>query len=88
MRPEDLTPETLAELRADGAELADMEAGMLGAERRYVILAYELFPNGTTSEGFVEDPEVGKAIGERLGIGPPTDSLGWAIWEVPHSDPR
>lgn len=69
-------PDILA-AREEGALFAQLE------EPRYLLMAYALHPNGTTSPTPIEDPEAARAIGEKMGIGPPTDPQGWGIWEVP-----
>lgn len=78
-----MTPEQLHELRAEGAEQADLESRVMERERKYILLAYEVYPNGTTAEGFVENPDIANEIGRRMGIGAPDDKQGWAIWYVP-----
>lgn len=78
----DLTLAKILEMRAEGRLFAELEPG-----RQYVLMAYELFPNGTTGDVFVQDQAVAAAIGERMGIGRPTDPMGWGIWEVPASRP-
>jgi hypothetical protein len=63
--------------RAEGALFAQLE------EPRYVVMAYALHPNGTTGDAPIEDPEIAARIGEKTGLGTPTDPNGWAIWVVP-----
>jgi hypothetical protein len=46
-------------------------------------MAYALHPNGTTGDAPIEDPEIAARIGEKTGLGTPTDPNGWAIWVVP-----
>lgn len=64
--------------RAEGKLFAELEG-----ERRYVLMAYEVFPNGTTADMFVEDREVVKDIGRRTGLGDSDDPAGFGIWYVP-----
>lgn len=75
---------TLAQIQAtrhEGAVLAGMEQGMLGKPRRYLLIGYEVYPNGATSDP-ITDPEQAKEIGRLSGLGDPTDAVGFAIWEV------
>lgn len=75
----------------DELSLADIyrqkEEGRLFAEleeggRRYILFLYELYPNNTTSETFIDDAGISTIVGELTGLGPPTDPNGWGIWEV------
>lgn len=75
---EDLTIADIVRAREIGA----MQTAM-SDEPRYVLLAYVLHPNGTTGDVFIQDPEAAAKIGEIMGIGKPTDPLGWGVWEVP-----
>jgi hypothetical protein len=80
----ELTELTLAEiqdLRAKGAELAWLEQAVEGAPKRYLLMAYEVYPNGTTSSP-IEDREEADLIGRLAGLGPAADPAGFAIWPV------
>lgn len=73
---------TLADIqmqRADGKALAEMEQGMLGTPRRFVLLGYELYPNNTTSDP-ITDRATADEIGKLAGLGPTPDPAGFAIW--------
>lgn len=74
-------PEILAH-RARGAEMAELEQSVLGQPKRYILMAYETYPNGTTGPA-VTVPTEAAEIGRRTGLGAPTDPGGWGIWEVP-----
>ena len=63
-------------------EVGSLEAA-LSDKPKYVLMAYALYPNGTTAPVFLQDTEAAAQIGEQMGIGAPTDPMGWAIWEVP-----
>lgn len=65
-------------LQQEGMAEASLEGNLW-----YVLILYELYPNGTTSPCFVEDQDVARKVGQRMGIGNPTDRCGWGIWEVP-----
>lgn len=67
-------------MREEGALFSQLEEG----GQRYVLMLYELHPNGTTGHSPVEDAAVAAEIGERMNIGPPDDPNGWGIWQVPH----
>jgi hypothetical protein len=79
--PPPLTLETIQRLREEGAEISALEDS-LGTPRRYILMAHEIFYNGM-SGAVLEDPDVARDIGERTGLGAPTDPNGWAIWVVP-----
>jgi hypothetical protein len=46
-------------------------------------MAYEVFPNGTSADLYVTDPDLAKDIGRRADLGDPDDPAGFAIWYVP-----
>ncbi len=68
--------EELMRVVEEGALFAQLE------EPKYILIGYVLHPNGTTSNGLIEDPQVAARIGLLTGLGAPTDPNGWAIWEV------
>lgn len=68
--------------REEGAEIADLEESVMGQPRKYLLMAFEVYDNGTTAGKPVEDPGVARLIGEQCGIGPPTDPVGFGIWSV------
>ena len=68
----------IQEMRSQGEMFAQLEP-----HRKYVLVLYELYPNGSTSNSPIEDPKVVKEVGKRTGLGDPTDYLGFGIWEVP-----
>jgi hypothetical protein len=73
---DDLTvPEILA-MREEGKLFAELEG------KKYVLMLYEAYPNGTTGDSPVEDADVAAKVGEVTGLGPPTDPNGWGIWEI------
>lgn len=77
--PEDREELSLADiyrLREEGKLFAQLE------DRQYVLMLYELYPNGTTGHSPVEDPGTAAIVGEVTGLGPPTDPNGWGIWTV------
>jgi hypothetical protein len=73
--------ERILRCRVDGAEQADLEESVLGTPRRYILMAYETYPNGSTGDA-VTDPLLAHEIGKATGLGDPTDPNGWGIWEV------
>jgi hypothetical protein len=78
---DDREPPELHEIyaaRAEGQLFAELQG-----ERRYLLMAYEVFPNGTSADLYVTDPDLAKDIGRRAGLGDPDDPAGYAIWYVP-----
>jgi hypothetical protein len=49
--------------------------------KHYVLIAYE-YEDGSSSGEPVKDERIAQAIGELLGLGNPTDSVGWGIWDI------
>jgi hypothetical protein len=76
--PPPLTLEALAQLRETG----QLES-LMHATRWFCLIAFEVYPNGTTAPGLVEDPETASQIGQAMAIGDPDDAQGFGIWYVP-----
>lgn len=74
---EELSLRDIYKMKEEGAMLADLEG-----EHHYVLVLHELYVNGTTSPGLIEEPAVGQFVGQLTGLGPVTDSSGFAVWEV------
>lgn len=72
-----LTTADIHRMREEGA----LEA-LLDDAPAYILFAYEVYPNGTTAPLHEQDPEMGRRIGAKMGIGDPTDPMGWSIWDV------
>lgn len=64
-----------------GREVGELEA-LLHDQAQYILIAYQLYPNGSTADDFVQDAQAARQLGEATGLGPPTDPKGWGLWEV------
>jgi hypothetical protein len=78
---EETAESAVAEAIVVGREVGELEA-LLQDRPQYILIAYQLYPNGITADEFVQDPEVARQLGEATGLGPPTDPKGWGLWEV------
>ena len=65
----------------EGREVGELEALMHDAPH-FILIAYQLYPNGSTADDFVQDTSMARQLGEATGLGPPTDPKGWGLWEV------
>lgn len=82
MNPDEIhSPEEQMAAVVESRAVGELE-GMLEDAPRYLVIAYRVYPNGTTDHQLVTDPDVATAIGEKSGLGAPTDPGGWAIWEI------
>ena len=77
----DHTPEEQMEAVRESRVIGELE-GMMEDKPHYLVIAYRVFPNGTTDHQLVTDTAVATAIGEKSGLGAPTDPGGWGIWEI------
>jgi hypothetical protein len=66
---------------SEGREVGELEA-LLQDKPQYILIAYQLYPNGITADEFLQDTEVARQLGEATGLGPPTDPKGWGLWEA------
>lgn len=64
-----------------GREVGELEA-LLQDAPKYILIAYQLYPNGSTADNFVQDTQAARQLGEATGLGPPTDPKGWGLWEA------
>lgn len=82
MEQDPMTIEDILRMR----EVGQLESA-LDDKAHYLLVAYQVYPNGTTANEFVTDPQVARQIGEKMGLGAPTDPKGWGIWDCDKETP-